>query len=77
MQAEGSLPMPGSAFPRAPFGPSVTWTLGMPSRSTATVDNMSSPEVRAAFSSSVSASTNALTSVNSLPPYSHSDMTRM
>jgi len=68
MQMEGSLPIPGSEFPRAPFGPSVTCTLGIPSRSTATVDSMSSPEVRAAFSSSVSAPTNALTSVNSLPP---------
>ena len=30
MQVEGAPPIPGSEFPRAPFGPSVTCTLGMP-----------------------------------------------
>src|SRR3984893_2467511 len=52
---------PGSAAPRAPLGPSVTRTFGTPTRSTATVDHMSSPAVRAAFSSSVSAATSRVT----------------
>ena len=41
----------GRAGPRAPFGPSVTRTDGMPRRSTATVDHMSAPASSAAFSS--------------------------
>ena len=30
MHVEGGPPAPGNEFPRAPLGPSVTWTLGMP-----------------------------------------------
>ena len=46
-----------SGCPRAPFGPSVSRTAGMPRRGTAAVVHMSTPAVRAAFSSSVSAAT--------------------
>ena len=39
--------------PRAPLGPSVTRTAGMPSRGTAAVVHMSTPAVSEAFSSRV------------------------
>src|SRR5690606_35273284 len=45
--------------PRAPLGPSVIRTAGMPSRGTDTVCHMSAPAVSAAFSSSVSWATSA------------------
>ena len=61
-QVDVGPPLPGSTGPRAPDGPSVTFTFGIPSRSTATVDHMSAPAVSSAFSSSVSARTSASTS---------------
>ena len=51
IEAAPRAPAKTSPFtPRAPFGPSVSRTFGMPRRSTPTVVNMSSPAVSAAFS---------------------------
>ena len=60
-------PSPGKLSPRVPLGPSVTWTLGIPRRSTATVDKKSAPAVSAAFSSTVSAWSRASTSATGAP----------
>src|SRR4051812_23026780 len=57
-----AAPIPSSDEPRAPAGPSVTRTFGMPRRSTATVLHMSSPAVSLAFSSRVSSRTSLSTS---------------
>ena len=53
MQAAVASPAPSTEEPRAPLGPSVTRTLGIPARSTAAVAQLSRPAVSAAFSSSV------------------------
>ncbi len=60
-QVETADPSPGNDGPRAPFGPSVIHTFGIPSRSMATVDHRSAPAVRDAFSSRVRAATRCST----------------
>ena len=51
--------------PRAPLGPSVSRTAGMPRRGTAAVVHMSTPAVSAAFSSRVSSATSLATPAGS------------
>ena len=61
MQAEVRVPSPASTGPRAPLGPSVRPTAGIPRRSTGFVVQVSRPEVRPHFSSSVIAVSSAST----------------
>jgi hypothetical protein len=58
-QAAVASPAPRTEEPRAPLGPSVMRTEGMPARGTAAVDQLSAPAVSAAFSSSVRPATSA------------------
>ena len=55
MQTEGVMLTWPTVSPRAPFGPSVTLTEGMPTRGMFAVRQLSIPTVRAAFSSRLSA----------------------
>ena len=56
-------PAPSTAAPRAPFGPSVMSTGGMPADSTGCVDQASRPAVSRALSSSASPATSAAMSL--------------
>ena len=52
IQTDG-VPVPNMPVPLAPFGPSVTFSDGMPRRSTGCTDQRSRPPISATFSANV------------------------